>query len=596
MGGIVQCAEHGKGGRVWNKANDSVSFNENRRYSDDSSTNRRCCPEGSLSYPNSDRIRTVTADGCVSNLQFDDRVPKTNSLICQLKTRLPRLFFSSRLGSKALLISSLLCAVFRTSCSSGLKPIHRTRTLWSRNLLCVPCPEVLGPATSPYKHPKPRQPSSVSLLARGLLPDDLIQKCHGIDDMEGSRSSLHTAAASGKKKSCLGSESHGDVYDLRGANPEILTATHNGRIGSADWSMTEEEFQQRSEDFDDVPFEFAPVLKPTADRERSAAAAAAAVAAAAANIGRLKLSEKTAEEETCLGMMESNFAPLELECAWRCIPHPLKVARGGEDVHMICRAGGATLLGVFDGVGGWAELGVDPADYARRLVAGIEREFRRDPGMCDWQERPLLTMLNKAYEDLKLEDFPGSCTACLVMLNSLGQLHILNLGDSGMHVLRDGLSAFSTNEQQHYFNCPFQLGMGSDDTPSKADYFILDELAEDDVLVLATDGVWDNMYEEDMTRIVQDLAGRPSSIARSLAEMSHAHGRDPYYASPFSTNAAARGLRYMGGKLDDVTVVVSRVRRVPVAAQGARGSVMASAGARCGGTMAGAGAGAGGSS
>ncbi len=29
-------------------------------------------------------------------------------------------------------------------------------------------------------------------------------------------------------------------------------------------------------------------------------------------------------------------------------------------------------------------------------MAGIEREFRRDPGMCDWQERPLLTMLNKA--------------------------------------------------------------------------------------------------------------------------------------------------------------------------------------------------------
>jgi hypothetical protein len=26
-----------------------------------------------------------------------------------------------------------------------------------------------------------------------------------------------------------------------------------------------------------------------------------------------------------------------------------------------------------------------------------------------------------------------------------------------MHVLRDGLSAFSTNEQQHYFNCPFQV-------------------------------------------------------------------------------------------------------------------------------------------
>ncbi len=102
--------------------------------------------------------------------------------------------------------------------------------------------------------------------------------------------------------------------------------------------MTEEEFQQRSEDVDGAPFEFVPVLKPSADRKRSAAAAAAAVAAAAANIGRLKLSDNNVDEETSLDMMESNFPPLELECAWRCIPHPLKVARGGEDVHMICRS------------------------------------------------------------------------------------------------------------------------------------------------------------------------------------------------------------------------------------------------------------------
>ena len=62
------------------------------------------------------------------------------------------------------------------------------------------------------------------------------------------------------------------------------------------------------------------------------------------------------------------------------------------------------------GVGGagWAELGVDPADYARRLVAGIEREFRRDPSICDVEERPLLTMLTKSFEELKLEAFPGA--------------------------------------------------------------------------------------------------------------------------------------------------------------------------------------------
>ena len=57
---------------------------------------------------------------------------------------------------------------------------------------------------------------------------------------------------------------------------------------------------------------------------------------------------------------------------------------------------------------------MDPADYARRLVAGIEREFRRDPSVCDWQERPLLAMLNKSFEELKLENFPGDAATKVV--------------------------------------------------------------------------------------------------------------------------------------------------------------------------------------
>ena len=41
-----------------------------------------------------------------------------------------------------------------------------------------------------------------------------------------------------------------------------------------------------------------------------------------------------------------------------------------------------------------------------------------------------------------------------------------------------------TNEQQHYFNCPFQLGMGSDDSPLDADYYIIDDLRHGDLLVV----------------------------------------------------------------------------------------------------------------
>jgi hypothetical protein len=332
MGGAVQfaCAHHSTAPmrRVWGRAEDSAPYNENCRDSNESSTNRRCCTEGILNYSNPVRIRTGRGvdSSVVSSLPSDDCKPANNSFTTtQLRNRIPRIDLSSRLGSKALLILSFLCAAFPSSCSSGLKPFQRGNSWRSCNLLCVPCPEVLGPTT--HKHPKPRQPSYPSLPARVPLHNHRIQKCHGIDDMEGGRSSFPSAAVSDKKKSFLSDES-----------PEILTATHNGHFGSTDWSMNEEEFQQRSEDIDDLPFDFVPVLKPTADRERSATAAAAAVAAAAANFGRLKLSDRGVDEETSLGMMESNFEPLELECAWRCIPHPLKVARGGEDVHMICRS------------------------------------------------------------------------------------------------------------------------------------------------------------------------------------------------------------------------------------------------------------------
>ena len=46
-------------------------------------------------------------------------------------------------------------------------------------------------------------------------------------------------------------------------------------------------------------------------------------------------------------------------------PHALKKHKGGEDAACL----NDTMLGVADGVGGWAESGVDPANYSRRLCS-----------------------------------------------------------------------------------------------------------------------------------------------------------------------------------------------------------------------------------
>lgn len=56
--------------------------------------------------------------------------------------------------------------------------------------------------------------------------------------------------------------------------------------------------------------------------------------------------------------------------------------------------------------------------------------------------------------------FIGSSTACVVVLNRTDQmLYTANIGDSGFIVMRNGQIVHRSEEQQHYFNTPFQLSL-----------------------------------------------------------------------------------------------------------------------------------------
>ena len=59
------------------------------------------------------------------------------------------------------------------------------------------------------------------------------------------------------------------------------------------------------------------------------------------------------------------------------IPHPMKVAKGGEDAFGVseCRQ----LLSVADGVGGWDRHGIDPAKFSKELVSLINQNYNK-PG------------------------------------------------------------------------------------------------------------------------------------------------------------------------------------------------------------------------
>ncbi|KAF9918298.1 hypothetical protein BX616_009490, partial [Lobosporangium transversale] len=100
----------------------------------------------------------------------------------------------------------------------------------------------------------------------------------------------------------------------------------------------------------------------------------------------------------------------------------------------------------------------------------------------------------------------GSSTACIVILRD-DELRIANLGDCGVSVIRRNEFIFRTEEQQHSFNYPYQLGTGSTDSPRDAQMFTV-KVESGDIVVMGTDGIFDNLFDEDiLEEVVKCVSG-----------------------------------------------------------------------------------------
>ncbi|KAK6338459.1 hypothetical protein TWF730_002522 [Orbilia blumenaviensis] len=249
----------------------------------------------------------------------------------------------------------------------------------------------------------------------------------------------------------------------------------------------------------------------------------------------------------------------------------------------------------------------------------------------------------------KTQRFHGTTTFTGCLLHG-GQLHVVSIGDSHCLVLRpsstetpgapasdasgasdappegkkndgDGASdpgfLLRTTEQWHYFDCPRQLGTDSPDTPLGNATVSTIDVQNGDIVILATDGMLDNLWEEEVISIIlhtltknsspsgenepwemelgqimkkkgkkrveegvnvafreylaknEDLlpgAKDPieggelmTSIAAELVKAAKVVATDPYAESPWMERAIEEGKTAEGGKLDDISVVVGRI-------------------------------------
>ncbi|CAO1627252.1 unnamed protein product [Parajaminaea phylloscopi] len=154
----------------------------------------------------------------------------------------------------------------------------------------------------------------------------------------------------------------------------------------------------------------------------------------------------------------------------------LRSVQVGEDAYFLR----PDSLGVADGVGGWATRpGANPAMFSRLLMHFCSVELSRHDGCLSrsrhlgddaeydramrkfWDVDPVEVM-HRAWERCvrvsRREGILGSSTALLALLRG-NELRIANLGDCVLLIVRRGQLLFRSQEQQHSFNFPVQLGM-----------------------------------------------------------------------------------------------------------------------------------------
>jgi len=215
---------------------------------------------------------------------------------------------------------------------------------------------------------------------------------------------------------------------------------------------------------------------------------------------------------------------------------------------------------------------IDDNDSSSHENQEIEDQFYVKHNISAIQLDPI-KIINKAYNKIAAI---GSATAVVCVLNG-SELSCANIGDSGFLLIRfsDKNSPYilqDSKPQQHTFNTPFQLtklptiaqiekklkqkGYTYDqiskviaqfnrqefckDAPEAAQLYKID-IQEGDLLIVATDGVFDNLFQDEIIDIIKNaIKGRsyssvkPQEIATAIANRAYNKSKSRSEKTPFS--------------------------------------------------------------
>ena len=223
-------------------------------------------------------------------------------------------------------------------------------------------------------------------------------------------------------------------------------------------------------------------------------------------------------------------------------------------------------IGVADGVGMWRKEGVDSALYSQHLLHSAREVIGA------YENPDPYKVLTEAWENTTIvHHVKGSCTVCLFRVSPDGWVDGVQVGDSGLRLVRDGKVVYRTSEQEHLFGFPYQLGHISTTKPQDCIHHRF-QVRPGDVLVLGSDGLFDNVSDRAIGRTVEEFCNNEADartsmkpfngdeLSRKLVTTAYLNSVQKEIDTPWARAAQKEwDVPISGGKEDDVVAVVARV-------------------------------------
>jgi protein phosphatase PTC7 len=292
-------------------------------------------------------------------------------------------------------------------------------------------------------------------------------------------------------------------------------------------------------------------------------------------------------ESTPLSIEEVVAAPptVRVDLVSAVLPAPSKRLWGGEDA-VFCAG---RVFGVFDGVTS-AEKALGKPLYSKFLAA----QFAALPEE-NWSMPRLVARLTAAAQEANVKA-TGATTAMVAAITDNGFLRCLNVGDSTLLVIRpfflETLSSSTTTKEIgvrivaksreiiHYWECPYQLSADSPDQPAQGTKLNV-ELLPGDLCIMGSDGIFDNLSDRDVIKLLTSTPGFATLIrgnaavpdastaqrllktaCQKICDVARQVSLDATAVTPYAKEAKLqRDPQYatgLGGKVDDISCIVAR--------------------------------------